>query len=38
MISVSDSELAALLDAARPIPPHNRDAFLRDSRGRAGEV
>ena len=23
-------EMAAVMDAARPIPPHQRDAFLRD--------
>jgi hypothetical protein len=30
MISVSDSELAAVMEAARPIPAHGRDQFLRD--------
>jgi hypothetical protein len=30
MISLSDSELAAVMDAARPIPPRDRDQFLRD--------
>jgi hypothetical protein len=30
MLSLSDSELAAIMDAARPIPPHDRDQFLRD--------
>ena len=29
-ISFSDSELAAVIEAARPIPPRDRDAFLRD--------
>jgi hypothetical protein len=30
MISLSDSELAAIMEAARPIPPRDRDQFLRD--------
>ena len=30
MISLSDDELAAVMDAARPIPARDRDAFLRD--------
>jgi hypothetical protein len=30
MISLSDSELAAVMEAARPIPPRDRDQFLRD--------
>ena len=30
MISLSDSELAAVMAAARPIPAHQRDQFLRD--------
>jgi hypothetical protein len=30
MISLSDSELAAVMAAARPIDPRERDAFLRD--------
>ena len=29
-LSLSDSELAALMSAARPIPPRDRDQFLRD--------
>ena len=29
-LSLSDSELAAIMEAARPIPPRDRDAFLRD--------
>ncbi len=27
---LSDSELAAVMEAARPIPPRDRDAFLQD--------
>jgi hypothetical protein len=30
MISLSDSELAAVMEAARPIPARDRDQFLRD--------
>jgi hypothetical protein len=30
MISLSNDELAAVMDAARPIPPRDRDQFLRD--------
>jgi hypothetical protein len=30
MISLSDDELAAIMEAARPIPPRDRDQFLRD--------
>jgi hypothetical protein len=30
MISLSDSELAAIMDAARPIPARDRGAFLAD--------
>jgi hypothetical protein len=30
MISLSDSELAAVTEAAKPIPARDRDAFLRD--------
>ncbi len=30
MISLSDDELAAVMSAARPIPPRDRDQFLRD--------
>jgi hypothetical protein len=30
MISLSDSELAAIMEAARLIPPRDRDQFLRD--------
>ena len=29
-LSLSDGALAALLDAARPIPPRDRDPFLPD--------
>jgi hypothetical protein len=29
-LSLSDDELAALMTAARPIPPRDRDQFLRD--------
>ena len=29
-ISLSNSELAAIMEAARPISPRDRDAFLRD--------
>jgi hypothetical protein len=29
-ISLSDSELAAVMEAARPIPARDRDQFLRD--------
>jgi len=29
MISLSDPELAAIVEAARPIHPRERDAFLR---------
>jgi hypothetical protein len=29
-LSLSDGALAALLDVARPIPPRDRDPFLRD--------
>jgi len=29
-IALSDSELRAVLAAARPIPPDRRDAFLRE--------
>jgi hypothetical protein len=38
MISLSDDELAAIMDAARPIDPRERDQFLRDSSpGRADD-
>jgi hypothetical protein len=30
MISLSDSELQIVLSAAKPIPPRDRDQFLRD--------
>jgi hypothetical protein len=30
MITLSDSELAAIVDAARPLQPRDRDQFLRD--------
>jgi hypothetical protein len=30
MISLSDSELAAVMEAARPIPPRDRDQFQRE--------
>jgi hypothetical protein len=30
MISLSDSELSAVMEAARPIHPRERDQFLRD--------
>ena len=30
MLSLSDSELVAVMEAARPIPPHERDEFRRD--------
>jgi plasmid stabilization system protein ParE len=30
MISLSDDELAAVMEAARPIPARDRDQFLRD--------
>lgn len=30
MISLSDSELQIVMEAARPIPARDRDAFLRD--------
>jgi hypothetical protein len=29
-IALSDSELSAIMDAARPLQVHQRDAFLRD--------
>jgi hypothetical protein len=29
-ISLTDSELEAIMDAARPLQVHQRDAFLRD--------
>jgi hypothetical protein len=29
-LALSDSELAAVMEAARPIPARDRDAFLRD--------
>jgi hypothetical protein len=29
-LALSDSEMAAVIDAARPIPPRDRSAFLRD--------
>jgi hypothetical protein len=29
-LSSSDDELSAVMEAARPIPPRDRDAFLRD--------
>jgi hypothetical protein len=29
-ISLSDSELAAIMDACRPLQPRDRDRFLRD--------
>ena len=29
-ISLSDSELQIVMEAARPIPPRDRDQFLRD--------
>jgi hypothetical protein len=29
MISLSDSELAAVMEAARPLPPRDRDEFLK---------
>jgi hypothetical protein len=29
-LSLSDDELAAVMEAARPIPARDRDAFLRD--------
>ena len=29
-LSLSDSELAAVMEAARPIPPRDRSNFLRD--------
>jgi len=29
-IHLSDSELTAIMDAARPLQVHQRDAFLRD--------
>jgi hypothetical protein len=29
-ISLSDDELAAVMDGARPLAPEHRDAFLRD--------
>lgn len=39
MISLSDDELAAIMDAAAPLQPHQRSDFLRDvSQHRAGEV
>jgi hypothetical protein len=28
-ISLTDSELTAIMDAARPLQPHDRDRFLR---------
>lgn len=31
MISLSDSELQTLMSAAAPIPPRDRDAFLREA-------
>jgi hypothetical protein len=30
VIRLTDSELAAVLAAAKPIAPHRRDAFLRE--------
>jgi hypothetical protein len=30
VLALDDSELTALLDAARPIPRHARDRFLQD--------
>jgi hypothetical protein len=30
-LSLSDAELAAVMEAARPIPPRDRDQFLRES-------
>lgn len=30
MISLSDNELAAIMDAAAPLQPHQRSDFLRD--------
>jgi hypothetical protein len=29
-LALTDDELAAVMDAARPIPPRLRDEFLRD--------
>jgi hypothetical protein len=29
-LSLSDSELTAIMSAAKPLPPHDRDRFLRD--------
>ena len=30
MVSLSDTDLSAVMDAARPIPPQSRDRFLRE--------
>jgi hypothetical protein len=30
MVSLSDTDLSAVMDAARPIPPPSRDRFLRE--------
>jgi len=30
-IDLSDSELAAVMDACRPLQPRDRDRFLKDS-------
>jgi hypothetical protein len=30
MLSLSDAEYDAIATACRPLPPHNRDAFLRE--------
>jgi hypothetical protein len=30
-IALSDSELAAVMDARRPLQPRDRDRFLKDS-------
>jgi hypothetical protein len=30
MLALSDDELRAVMSAAAPLPPHQRDAFLRD--------
>jgi hypothetical protein len=30
MVSLSDDEMQIVLDGAKPLPAHDRDAFLRD--------
>ena len=30
LLALNDEELAALMDGARPLPPQDRDKFLRD--------